>query len=258
MALLNKDSSVLLINIYATFNKENGEPTYLSYYDKGSIINEPEVPVKRGYTFDGWDLDGKIVNTVTVTNANIELTATWTPITYTVVFNANGGKTLPAEQSQIFTYDKSQNLTKNEFTREGYTFVRWNTEEDGSGTFYADEQEVENLVSKKDAVVTLYAQWEKIKSTIEIEFNRYSDVPLDEDSVRNDGSTIIITIPNDYSVVAWEKDGVTINGSEEKNSITVSEWDGGIYTVTIIFKDDAGNFYSYEMQVTINKVNRAN
>ena len=216
------------------------------------------IPSKTGYTFGGWELNGDIVNTVKVTNANIELTAKWTPITYKVVFNANGGETLPSGQSQTFTYDVSQNLNENEFTRDGYTFVRWNTEEDGSGTPYADKQEVKNLASTQDAVVTLYAQWEKIKSTIEIEFNGYSDVSFDEDDVTNDGSTITITIPSGYSVVAWEKDGVTINDSEGQNSITVSEWDGGIYTVTIIFKDDAGNFYSDEMQVTINKVNRAN
>ncbi len=219
-------------------------------------------PTKEGYNFEGWYLDRAFTDetkkeTVSSGDAKdgvIKLYAKWTPITYTVVFYANG-VVIPSAPTQNFTYDVSKKLTKNEFTREGYTFVRWNTEEDGSGTPYADEQEVKNLSATQGAVVTLYAQWEKIDSSIQIEFNKYSDVPFNKDDVTNNGSTITITIPNGYSVVAWEKDGVTIKDSEGEDSITVSEWDGGIYTVTIIFNDNTGKFYSSEMQVTINKVN---
>ena len=254
---ITKTYTLKKYTVTLNYNNETEETTV--EVTSGSQYTLPTEVTRTGYTFDGWALKGEIVNTVTVTDSDIELTATWTPITYKVVFDANGGNNSSTNTpTQDLKYDESQKLMKNVFTREGYTFVRWNTQQDGSETPYADEQEVKNLASTQDAVVTLYAQWEKIKSTIEIEFNGYSDVPFDEDDVTNDGSTITITIPSGYSVVAWEKDGVTINGSEEKNSITVSEWDGGIYTVTIIFTDNTGNFYSYEMQVTINKVNKAN
>ena len=145
-------------------------------------------------------------------------------------------------------------MNENVFTREGYAFNGWNINADGSGTSYTDKENVINLLATQGAVVTLYAQWKKIDSSIQIEFNKYSDVPFNKDDVTNNGSTITITIPSGYSVVAWEKDGETINDSEGQTSITVSEWDGGIYTVTIIFKDTDNNLYSKEMQVTINKV----
>lgn len=217
-------------------------------------------PIKTGYDFKGWYSDSNFddetkkdtVSSGDATEGVIKLYAKWEAITYTVEFNANGG-VAPSAPSQTFTYDVPQNLKENVFTRDGYAFNGWNIKADGSGDSYTDEQEVKNLSSTQGTVVTLYAQWKKIESKIEIEFNEYSDVPFNKDYVTKNGSTITITIPNGYSVVAWEKDGEKINDSEGQNNITVSEWDGGIYTVTIIFKDGAGKFYSYEMQVTINK-----
>ena len=219
-------------------------------------------PTKEGYNFEGWYLDRAFTDetkkeTVSPNDAKdgvIKLYAKWEAITYTVVFKPNGGTPLTFEKKQNLTYDKSQNLNENVFTREGYAFNGWNINADGSGTSYTDKENVINLLATQGAVLTLYAQWKKIDSSIQIEFNKYSDVPFNKDDVTNNGSTITITIPSGYSVVAWEKDGETINDSEGQTSITVSEWDGGIYTVTIIFKDTDNNLYSKEMQVTINKV----
>lgn len=217
-------------------------------------------PIKTGYDFKGWYSDSNfddvsLKSEVSPSDAKdgvIKLYAKWEAITYTVVFNANGAG-IPSAPTQNFTYDVSQKLMENVFTREGYAFNGWNRNADGTGTSYTDKENVINLSATQGDLVTLYAQWKKIESKIEIEFNEYPDIPFDEDYVRNDDSTITITIPQDYSVVAWEKEGVTIEGSENKSSIDVSEWDGGIYTVTIIFTDGAGKFYSYEMLVTINK-----
>lgn len=251
-----------IVKYKVQFEENGGEPIA----DRTGTSETPVIlssinPKKTGYDFKGWYLDSNFAERIVesefypndATYGVITLYAKWTPITYTVEFNANGG-VAPSAPSQTFTYDVPQNLKENVFTRDGYTFVGWNTEADGFGTTYADEQVVKNLDSTQGTVVTLYAQWKKIESKIEIEFNEYPDIPFNKDNVRNDGSTIKITIPSGYSVVAWEKNGERINGSEGQNNITVSEWDGGIYTVTIIFTDGAGKFYSYEMLVTINKV----
>ena len=265
-AIKSREVEAEYIVKYKVQFEENGGN--LNLIDDITVTSENRVPLndyeptKEGYNFKGWYSDSNFadeflkreVSPNDATNGVITLYAKWTPITYTVEFDVNGGDNPTSEKQQDFTYDVLQNLKKNEFTREGYAFNGWNTAKDGTETSYTDEQEVKNLASIQDAVVTLYAQWKKIKSKIEIEFNEYYDIPFNKNYVTNNGSTITITIPSGYSVVAWEKDGVTIEGSEGKESITVSEWDGGIYTVTIIFTDGAGNFYSYEMQVTIKKV----
>ena len=78
-----------------------------------------------------------------------------TPSTFvTLSFNANGGSgTMTA---QTFEAGVSQTLAANAFTRSGYTFTGWNTNADGSGTAYTDQQEI---TLSED--LTLYAQWKQ-------------------------------------------------------------------------------------------------
>lgn len=71
----------------------------------------------------------------------------------------NIGETMPLQE---FTYGVSQKLAKNTFVKKGFTFVEWNTKEDGTGISYKDEQEVINLSSVNGDVIILYPQWEKI------------------------------------------------------------------------------------------------
>ena len=61
--------------------------------------------------------------------------------------------------TQHFTYDIQQNLRTNTNTREGYTFVGWNTEPDGTGTTYTNGESVANLTAKDNDIIYLYAKW---------------------------------------------------------------------------------------------------
>ena len=74
-------------------------------------------------------------------------------------------------KTQHFVYGTAQNLTTNTYTREGYTSNGWNTEPDGSGTSYTDEQEVNNLTNVDGDIINLYAQWKSIKYTITYNYN---------------------------------------------------------------------------------------
>jgi uncharacterized repeat protein (TIGR02543 family) len=50
-------------------------------------------------------------------------------------------------------------LTGNGYSRTGYTFAGWASNNDGTGTSYTDGQSVKNLASTTGATVTLYAKW---------------------------------------------------------------------------------------------------
>lgn len=89
---------------------------------------------------------------------------TFTPINYTVSFNANGGT--GTMNSQTVHFDKATNLSKNAFTRDGYAFAGWTTTENGTGNLYSDEASVTNLVNEENGSVTLFAQWTKGDSRI--------------------------------------------------------------------------------------------
>ncbi len=154
-------SAWLLAKAYTvTFNANGGSSVEAQSVTAGKKATKPS-STKTGYTLEGWFEEG--ATTAFDFNTTIEkdyaLTARWTANTYKVHFVANGGKGTMADQS--FTYGTAQALSKNAFTRSGYTFTGWNTKKNGKGTSYKDKQSVKNLTAKANASVTLYAQWKK-------------------------------------------------------------------------------------------------
>ena len=155
-------------------------------------------PVREGYTFKGWELDGKIVNSIDSSyyaNSDcIKVTATYTQNTFkgdgiVLILNANGGK-IDGKESNSYDYIGGDNsgttmsLLPYMPVREGYTFNGWNTKKDGSGEIYKyvywrfwDKDEKTDKEFDKDTLikeengyeryknVTLYASWTKNSNT---------------------------------------------------------------------------------------------
>ena len=71
---------------------------------------------------------------------------------YTVSYNANGGSGAPSAQKKA--QDVTLKLSSTTPTRTGYTFSKWNTAQNGSGTNYNAGA---NYTANANA--TLYAQW---------------------------------------------------------------------------------------------------
>lgn len=127
---------------------------------------------RTGYTFGGWATsatgakaynDKQSVSNLTATvGVTVNLYAVWTPITYSVKFNANGGSGTMSNQS--FQYGTAQALTANAFTRTGYMFAGWATSATGAKV-YNDKQSVSNLASTQGATCNLYAAWEGLNVT---------------------------------------------------------------------------------------------
>jgi uncharacterized repeat protein (TIGR02543 family) len=135
----------------------------------------------------------------------VEKTFTIAPRTYTVSFDANGG-TGTMEPMQL-TYDGEwATLTANTFTRTGYSFKGWNTEADGTGTDYSDEDLVRNLTDEANGNVVLYAQWGwdiascEIKGTLEAYDDGYGPYNQLAANVEVwDGDTQL-TLDTDYTI----------------------------------------------------------
>lgn len=87
-------------------------------------------------------------------SANATFTVAEAGETVTVSFDANGGKGTMDKMS--VAAGETVSLTKNAFTRDGYTFLDWNDKADGSGASYKDGASVEVTSN-----MTLYAQWTK-------------------------------------------------------------------------------------------------
>lgn len=124
----------------------------------GAEINGIPTSSKKGYTFVAWvDEEGNLIGDL-VPLGNKKYYAAFRPNRYTITFKANGGKGSMDEQE--FVYDQADKLNKNEFTKDKYVFVGWNTKEDGSGNTYSDEGEILNLTDKDKDGIVLYAIWE--------------------------------------------------------------------------------------------------
>ena len=89
----------------------------------------------------------------------------------------NRGETINYHSTQQFIYGTAQNLTANTYTRKGHTFTGWNTNPDGTGTAYADGQEVNNLTTENNGKVNLYAQWSANNYTLTFDTNSGTVTP---------------------------------------------------------------------------------
>lgn len=123
-----------------------------------------------GYRFDGWYTapnGGNKYDFNTPLTGNVTVYAKWTANGYTVKYDAGGGNGTMSDQK--FTFDVPQDLSPNTFTRDGYTFTDWKRADTGDS--YTDGQQVSNLTSTPNGVVTLVAQWTPNQAAINYNAN---------------------------------------------------------------------------------------
>jgi uncharacterized protein (TIGR02145 family)/uncharacterized repeat protein (TIGR02543 family) len=112
-------------------------------YDQNSILTDTGTSIS--------DI-GSGMNTVLVTLASV----TTGLATYTVTYDGNGntGGSVPSAQTKTQGVALTLSGNTGSLVKTGYTFARWNTAANGSGTDYA-----EGASYTADANVTLYAKW---------------------------------------------------------------------------------------------------
>ena len=112
-----------------------------------------------GYRFDGWYTapnGGNKYDFNTPLTDNVTVYAHWVGNGYTVRFAGNGA-TGGSTPDQAFQYNIGQNLRRNGFVRDGYTFTGWKRADNQQA--YGDGQWVTNLTTQPNGIVTMVAQW---------------------------------------------------------------------------------------------------
>jgi uncharacterized repeat protein (TIGR02543 family) len=120
----------------------------------------PADPARNGYTFAGWNTQpngsGTDFTASTTVNADITVYARWTAYN-TVTFRLNDGteavhgtKTVTPPATTVGTADFPADPDRN-----GYAFLEWNTQPNGSGTPFTASTTV-------SGDITVYAQWTEL------------------------------------------------------------------------------------------------
>ena len=235
---------------------------------------------RDGYVFTGWNsrADGKgtdyenlydVYNWTTVDGTVYTVYAQWDPIQYTIKYDKNSSKATGTTEDSTHIYDKEGNMTKNGYSRKGYTFTGWNSAADGSGTAYIDENEVLNWTKENGKVFTVYAQWIANKDTTYVVNHWKQNIDGDKDSQDDKNYTLAetetlagesdakvtpevktytgFTSPSPQEITI-EADGTTVlNYYYTRNSYTVTTVAG-----TGITSTSGDGTYVYEAEVTIN------
>lgn len=144
--------------LQVTLCMNDGKENLVIRNQKGKVLSYK--PVREGYQFQGWKTDKELENAFDVKGnivSDTTLYATWSPISYTVSFEANGGT--GTMEAITATYDQLFPLTANAFTANGKSFAGWSLTTDGV-VMFNDGMLVKNLATENGANTKLYAKWE--------------------------------------------------------------------------------------------------
>ena len=202
----------------------------------GDTYGELPATSRAGYTFDGWftqSTGGTEVTSETLMTreADHTLYAQWTPETYTVTFDANGGTVSTA--SKTVTYDSTYGVLPVP-TYTGFFFVGWFTEQTG-GT-----EVTSATVVKITEDQTLYAHWIVYYYELDYDVGEGSGAPATQTYGPAEESSYTFTISSseptraDYFFIGWTdvQDG-NVATYQPEDTITVTGIDGDTATVTL-------------------------
>lgn len=200
-------------------------------------------PVKEGYKFDGWLIDGEplIGNNLTGYQKDIKLTAKWVANTYTIHFDMND-ISIP---DVTCTYDQDCDFgSHSSYVPLNTKLVGWSNSEDGP-IYYGDDLVVKNLTSTDKEVINLFAVLED--TTVYRHVSYYLDGgTLDSGTIDNkyvDGTNIELPTPTKegYQFIGWydvNSSSMIESGTAVKaDMLLIARWEILTYEISYVNED---------------------
>ena len=156
-----------------TFNSNGGSVVAPIKTGLSKTIDKPDDPVKDGYEFVGWYLDGEKFDFDMEITENITLQAEYEKreeVTYTLAFDSLGG-------------DKIENIVVKENTvldapipeRDGYEFVGW--------YYHNKEFDFSNPITDDMVLVAKYKKQEEVKTSVVVTFNSNGGSEIESETI---------------------------------------------------------------------------
>lgn len=242
-----------VIDYTLSFTLNDGEfaegITTLATYNIESENVVLPAPVKTGYTFAGWFTDSEFTSAASqITKGSTgdkAFYAKWTSNTYKIVFSASGADNESVKMNDLtVSYNETKKLPANIYTKEGYGFVGWTTDPEGTSVEYKDQAEIKNLTVIADKTINFYALFVQGYS---ITYANMYDAKMAEDaptffSVLN--STITLDAPaksrTGYQFKGWyakedltgEEVTVITPATMSRNVTVYAKWEANPYSIT--------------------------
>ncbi len=200
-------------------------------YESKIELDDPEVP---GYKFDRWeDKDGNKFDSETPITNDLELTAIFNPIEYTLSYELNDG-TVDPENPTTYTIESTDiSLTKP--TKNGYKFTGWT----GTGLEDKTENVTISTGSMEDREYT--ANWEEETYTItcDLDGGAVEAGNIETYTINSEDITLNNPTREGYTFAGWtgtgldnKADSVTIAKGSTGNKEYKANWTIEEYTIT--------------------------
>lgn len=193
----------------------------------GETLFSAAAPVSGDYAWSTEDIPSGL-HKLTLDDGVETLSAQFAVRSYSVVYNANGGSGEMPDQT--FWLDISEALNTNLFSRMGYSFVGWATEE-GGAVVYADGAIVSNLVAEAGSIVDLYAAWSQGTYIVHFDANGgegsmpdqalWLDIPcmLNSNAFTQTGLAFVGWATDEWGAVAYADGATVLNLAETVDDV---------------------------------------
>ena len=204
-----------------TFDYGNDKQVKTAVEAEGKV-EEPTIPEKKGYTFQGWFCNGKLYDFNETVSSPLTITAVYSPNVYSVIFYIDGKKV----DSYTVSYLQKLTTLPDIPVKEGYTNGIWCC----FGTVFTEETEITQDMS----IVAVYD-----KKSYVIKFNTVGGNVLENINVLHgeqiDGTTVSIARAG-YEFVEWQSDGIRFDFSEPvvKDMTLTAVWKIKTYNINIM------------------------
>ena len=198
-----------------SFNSDGGSTVEEITVNHGEKVTAPKVPTKDGYAFAGWYVGDIAYDFNTAVTADVELTAKWDAIEYTISYVLNGGMN-DGEVITEYTIE-SDTIVHPVPVRDGYTFLGWFDAEVGGN-------KSETIESGSTGHVTLYAVWRIDSVEVSFEANGGSLDDGAEVQKVDYGNTVAFVEPvrENYLFLGWYTDEALTQSYDFNSAVTQS------------------------------------
>ncbi len=249
-------------------------PSSYTIENTGVAINDP---VRNGYSFTGWHINGGTTPYKNYTipageTGNYTFNAQFEEYSYYVQFNRNKPENAPTAvassipgdanmPNQSFTFSESKALSTNAYSLAGYDFDGWATTSTGARV-YENGQTVFSLANENGKIFDLYARWMPIRYAItyDTQGGVFSGTAPDGYYTHTSVSLVNPT-RNGYNFIKWYLDGdagqsqvtsVVAGSTGAKKYIAV--WEKSTFTVTLDAQGGTGGKHinvTYEAEMPL-------